>query len=353
MSRTVACPVSGRGCGRCTTIRSAPFLSSTRDPDLSTTSTPTALSNDSMSRQRIPRRRRPKEDPLQGASVRSSHTDVDSTTSGTTAAHREGPARRTFVIGLSLRRRAPPWLSRETGSGPAADSSVATSPWSPANWQSSRPAVIAQCKSLTLDRLGLPLCVRSVYTRPDVLASLLGDPSCPPRQPACPDSDRGSPARPASESSGPRAASRVFWKKLLPARQPDSGASLPVSLHRHRSSPVPRQARSPSRSASPGSWSARRPWPPSPAATALSGTPPPPRLPKPTSRCPSPTAPNSRQNTPRRASRVFWKKLLPARGPRFWPTDPPPLPTRIPPPKLSRPPPGGTVRRSLPTGHAA
>ena len=54
MSRTVARPVSGSGCGRWTTIRSAPFFKSTRDPDRSETSTPFAPSIAMTSAHRMP-----------------------------------------------------------------------------------------------------------------------------------------------------------------------------------------------------------------------------------------------------------------------------------------------------------
>ena len=52
MSRTVARPVTGAGWGRWTTILSPPFISPTRDPDRSTTSTPLARSMASTSAHR-------------------------------------------------------------------------------------------------------------------------------------------------------------------------------------------------------------------------------------------------------------------------------------------------------------
>ena len=54
MSRTVALPVSGSGCGRCTTIRSGPFFSNTRDPERWVTSTSAAFNMVTMSAHRMP-----------------------------------------------------------------------------------------------------------------------------------------------------------------------------------------------------------------------------------------------------------------------------------------------------------
>ena len=53
MSRTVALPAGGLGWGRWITIRSPSLLSPTLDPERSTSSTPQALSSDSMSSHRI------------------------------------------------------------------------------------------------------------------------------------------------------------------------------------------------------------------------------------------------------------------------------------------------------------
>ena len=230
-----------------------------------------------------------------------------------------------------------------------------------------KPSGGASSQSLPVAEFWVAGSTHIVYTRPVIYASLPGDPSCPPRQPAAPTLVRVSPARRGSRSARPRCASRVSWKKLLPAREPDSGASFQGSRCRRRNCSGPRRTPSQSRSSSTGSWSAYRTWAPLPAGpevTALSDSPPRSRRKTSASRRPSPTPPNSRQMTPRRTSRVFWKKLLPARGSGFTPrprasrraphvAPHPPPPTHTPLSKLSRALRSGTVRHCLPTGRPA